>query len=49
MGAGVKYQVIGLDLAYLIPTSRNHPLENTLRLTLAFNFERAQEVESVTE
>ncbi len=49
VGVGVKYQVIGLDLAYLIPTTVNHPLENTLRLTLAFNFDRADEVESVTE
>lgn len=49
VGAGVAYQVIALDLAYLIPTTRNHPLENTLRLTLAFNFDRPEEVDSVTE
>ncbi len=49
VGAGIKYQVIALDMAYLIPTSRNHPLENTLRLTLGFNFMRPGEVESVQD
>jgi hypothetical protein len=49
VGAGVKYQVIALDLAYLIPTTRNHPLENTLRLSLAFNFDRPQEADSIRE
>lgn len=49
LGAGVKYQIINLDLAYLIPTTRNHPLENTLRLTLGFNFERKDELDSVTD
>lgn len=49
LGAGVKYQVIGLDLAYLIPTTRNHPLENTLRLTLALNFDRPEEAESIQD
>ncbi len=49
VGAGVKYQVIALDLAYLIPTTRNHPLENTLRLTLGFNFMRPDELESVQD
>jgi len=39
LGAGLKYQVFGLDFAYLIPTATRHPLENTLRFTLVFDFE----------
>ena len=39
LGAGLKYQVFGLDFAYLIPTATRHPLENTLRFSLVFDFE----------
>lgn len=39
IGAGLKYNVFGLDLAYLIPTIQNHPLANTLRFTLLFDFD----------
>lgn len=39
MGAGVKYNVFGLDFAYLIPTQQRNPLENTLRFTLFFDFD----------
>ena len=39
LGAGLKYNVFGLDFAYLIPTETRHPLENTLRFTLVFDFE----------
>jgi len=39
LGAGLKYSVFGLDFAYLIPTEAKHPLENTLRFTLLFDFE----------
>ncbi|MCB0429955.1 MAG: type IX secretion system outer membrane channel protein PorV [Flavobacteriales bacterium] len=38
IGAGLKYHVFGLDFAYLIPTQQKHPLENTLRFTLVFDF-----------
>ncbi|WP_430973410.1 type IX secretion system outer membrane channel protein PorV [Sunxiuqinia rutila] len=38
-GAGLKLNVFALDFSYLIPTVRNHPLENTLRFTLSFDFE----------
>jgi hypothetical protein len=38
LGAGLKYNVFGLDFAYLIPTEQRHPLENTLRFTLLFDF-----------
>lgn len=39
LGAGVKYNVFGLDFAYLIPTQQRNPLENTLRFTLFFDFD----------
>ncbi|HET6243979.1 MAG TPA: PorV/PorQ family protein, partial [Bacteroidia bacterium] len=37
-GAGLKYNVFGLDLAYIVPTVQRHPLANTLRFTLTMNF-----------
>lgn len=43
LGAGLKYQVFKLDFAYMIPTSQNHPLQNTLRFTLAFDFNQIGE------
>lgn len=39
VGAGLRYNVFGLDFAYLIPTSQRNPLENTLRFTLTFDFD----------
>jgi hypothetical protein len=39
-GAGLKYNVFGLDFAYVVPTSsQNSPLANTLRFTLLFDFD----------
>ncbi len=38
IGLGFRYQVFGVDFAYLIPTEQNHPLSETLRFTLLFNF-----------
>ena len=38
LGAGLKYNVFGLDFAYLIPLEQQNPLENTLRFSLLFNF-----------
>lgn len=38
LGAGLKYNVFGLDFSYLIPVdSRNNPLQNTLRFALTFD------------
>nr|MBK9652659.1 PorV/PorQ family protein [Bacteroidota bacterium] len=37
LGAGLKYNIFGLDFAYLIPTQQRHPLENTLRFSLLFD------------
>lgn len=39
LGAGLKYNVFGLDFAYLIPTEQKNPLENTLRFSLLFDFD----------
>lgn len=49
LGIGVRYQVAAFDFAYLIPQQQNHPLAETLRFSLAFNFERSKEVESATK
>ncbi len=38
-GAGLKLNVFTLDFSYLVPTVRNHPLENTLRFSLSFDFD----------
>ena len=39
LGAGVKYNVFALDFAYLASLTQNHPLQNTLRFSLLFNFD----------
>lgn len=39
MGVGLKLNVLGIDFSYLIPTYANHPLANTLRFTLLFDFD----------
>lgn len=39
LGAGLRYNVFGLDFSYLIPTEQQNPLQNTLRFTLTFNFD----------
>jgi hypothetical protein len=40
VGAGLRYNVFGLDFSYLIPVRNNNPLQNTLQFTLLFNFDR---------
>ena len=39
VGAGLRYNVMGLDISYLISTSSlsNNPLKNTLRIALTFD------------
>lgn len=39
LGVGVRLNVFGLDVSYLIPTNGNSPLANTLRFSLVFDFE----------
>ena len=44
LGAGFRLNVFGLDFAYLIPLEQRHPLENTLRFTLTFDFAAFKEL-----
>ena len=41
VGLGFRYQVFGIDFAYLVPQQQEHPLAETLRFTLLFNFDQA--------
>ncbi|MBL4625807.1 MAG: PorV/PorQ family protein [Flavobacteriales bacterium] len=59
LGAGLRYNVFGLDFSYLIPAYFgssavvNNPLKNTLRFSLTFDFEGlkslAEPAESISE
>lgn len=41
LGAGFKYNIVNIDVSYLMATSKTqNPLENTLRFSLTFNFGR---------
>ena len=42
LGAGIRYQVFGLDFAYLASLKQNHPLQNTMRFSLSLNFDSAK-------
>ena len=42
LGAGLRYNVFGLDFSYLIPIRNNNPLQNTLQFTLLFNFDNTK-------
>lgn len=46
LGLGLRYNAFGLDFSYLIPTTQNNPLQNTLRFTLVFNFDKAQKADT---
>lgn len=39
LGTGLRYNVFGLDIAYLISFQQRNPLDNTLRFTLSFDFD----------
>lgn len=47
MGVGLRYNVFGIDFAYLVPQRREHPLAETLRFTLHFNFDNNKGEESI--
>jgi hypothetical protein len=49
MGLGVRYNVFGVDFAYLVPQKREHPLAETLRFTLHFNFNENKTQESIID
>ena len=40
IGGGARYYGFGLDFSYLVPTTQRHPLENTFRFTLKYDFTR---------
>lgn len=40
VGAGFRYQIFGFDFSYLIPRGQNHPLADTLRISLLFNLDQ---------
>ncbi|MCK9220034.1 MAG: type IX secretion system outer membrane channel protein PorV [Bacteroidales bacterium] len=42
LGAGLRYNVFGLDFSYLLPIKNNNPLQNTLQFTLLFNFDNSK-------
>jgi len=39
IGAGFRYNVLGIDFSYLIPLETKNPLEHTLRFSLLINFD----------
>ena len=41
LGAGFRYNVLGIDFSYLIPFETKNPLEHTLRFSLLINFDAA--------
>jgi hypothetical protein len=43
MGLGLRYQIFGVDAAYLLPNKKTNPLSNTIRISLAFRFEGKKE------
>jgi hypothetical protein len=49
LGAGLRYNVFGLDFSYLIPVASNNPLQNTMQFTLLFNFNKASEKDKQKE
>ncbi|MDH5604476.1 MAG: type IX secretion system outer membrane channel protein PorV, partial [Cyclobacteriaceae bacterium] len=51
LGLGLRYQMFGIDFAYLVPQKQNHPLAETLRFTILIKFEdkeTPEEEDSVT-
>ena len=43
LGTGFRYQIFGFDFSYLIPMEQNHPLADTLRISLLFNLDQKQD------
>jgi len=41
VGLGFRYQVFGFDFAYLVPTQQEHPLAETIRFSLLFDFDQS--------
>ncbi len=49
LGLGFRYQKFGIDFAYMMPTVQGHPLADTMRFTLLFDFGRTKQEKSVTD
>lgn len=49
VGLGFRYQVFGVDFAYLVPIRQQHPLAETLRFSLSFNFFKSKDTDTITE
>lgn len=49
MGMGIRYQKFGIDFAYMIPTTQGHPLADTMRFTLLFDFAKSKQEKSVDD
>lgn len=49
VGLGFRYQVFGIDFAYLVPAEQEHPLAETLRFSIIFNFNKSIKEESVAD
>jgi hypothetical protein len=49
LGAGLRYNVFGLDFSYLIPVKNNNPLQNTMQFTLLFNFDTEKKGKQASE
>lgn len=46
LGMGVKYNIFGINISYLVPTtSQRSPLDNTLRFSMIFDFNAFSDVE----
>lgn len=43
VGLGFRYQKFGVDFSYLIPPVQNHPLAETIRFSILFNFDKGIE------
>lgn len=41
-GLGFQYQIFGIDLSYLVPQQKDHPLGDTLRISLQFNMDKTE-------
>jgi len=38
-GAGLRYNIVGVDFSYIYTIEEDHPLANTIRLSLLLTFE----------
>ena len=48
-GAGLRYSIFGLDFSYLLPVTQHNPLENTLRFSLLFDFDKVKSKKEKTQ